>query len=127
MLLSAAIQAQKLKPKFALDYFTTNSVVFSSTKDAFQYTYPNYRVRMGCDLTYKKFTLYFDQHIYMKSVAITKFDPYQAYWYVGCNYKVSKNIKISYEHLCIHPITYFSIPRDNLFGGYNMISISYGY
>lgn len=120
--------AQKIQPKIAVDVFDSNHLTFESpmTNESFNVYQGNFRTRIGADLSYKNATLYFDQHLYMQRLGI-QFDPTEAYWFAGAKYRINK-FEIKAEHLCIHPVnTYSNRWRAKYYGGYNMISVSYGY
>lgn len=121
--------SQKIQPKIAVDYFPKEyNLKFQNPLRDISFTvyHGDFRTRLGGEFIYKKASVYFDQHIYMK-YSDKSFDPTEAYWYVGAKYS-TKYIKIQFEHLCIHPInTYSSQYRTKYYGGYNTISISYGY
>lgn len=128
ILLSYSVFAQKVHPKIAIDVFEGNHLTFESpmSNTVFNIYQGNFRARLGADLRYKNATLYFDQHVYMQRDGI-QFDPTQAYWYVGVKWR-NKKFEIKYEHLCIHPInTYSNQYRSRYFGGWDMVSFSYGY
>lgn len=129
LLLASSAFAQKIQPKIAVDYFQRKyHLTFENpnTNDVFSVYHGDFRTRLGAELTYKKASIYFDQHLYMNKSGLS-FDPTQAYWYVGATYKW-KFLNFKAEHLCIHPIsTYSNQWRTKYYGGYNMISVSYGY
>lgn len=129
LLFGLSVSAQRIQPKIAVDYFTNKyDLKFDNpnTNDVFTVQQGNFRTRIGAELSYKKASIYFDQHLYMNKVG-SQFDPTEAYWYAGAKYKW-KFIDFKFEHLCIHPInTYSNQYRSRYYGGYNMISISYGY
>lgn len=127
LILSISVSAQ-LNPKIAFDYFPNNYVVkiAAATSGATNY-YGMFRVRVGADYSIKKLTVYFDQKVYMNKASGISFRPMQAEWYVGLRYSVTDKIKIGYEHLCIHPIEAYAVYHSKVYGGYDVISISYGY
>lgn len=129
----------QLKTRAAFDYFSTgNRLIMSQssrTPSGVESTesiinimeYGSFRVRTGADYTIKRFTAYFDQSVYMK-LSKTSFSPLQAEWYVGVKYNITSKINLQVEHLCIHPVSPRLLGQGvRLYGGYNMISINYGY
>lgn len=121
--------SQKIQPKIAVDYFVGGyhyRVDNPMSNTVFSIDHGNCRARIGAEFSYKQASVYFDQHVYMKNSGLS-FDPTQAYWWVGASY-FWRQIKIKYEHECIHPInTYSGQYRSKYYGGYDMVSISYGY
>ena len=56
----------------------------------------------------------------------SNFTPIVIDYFVGVKYPIMKNLMINYEHLCRHPIADTqSLSRQ--YGGYDMLSVSYGY
>lgn len=133
----AGMSAQaQFKPKAAFDYFPSGYVQkvimpLSSTTGINQIEsvidYGNFRVRIGAEYQVKKWTAYFDQNIYMEKSSGVSFQPLQAEWFVGVKYEIVKGLVAKYEHLCIHPIQTDNIIITTVYGGYDMVSISYGY
>lgn len=136
--LGASAQAQ-FKPRAAFDFFpggyntkTIQPVAPSTGMDqsVAVMSYGTFRVRIGADYRFKRFSAYFDQHVYMVKDQSFTFRPLQVDWYAGFKYRIGTNIHIQVEHLCIHPV---ASDRQNLIfqprvlGGYNMLSINYGY
>ena len=130
----------QLKPRAALDYYfggyNTKAVItppaYYGKKEAYiVMRYGSYRLRIGADYAIKKFpalALTFDQHVYMNRLRGLSFQPKQAEWYVGAKLTVKK-ITFKFEHLCIHAVTgdgSYEL-QTRLYGGYNMLSVSYGY
>ena len=129
ILLAVTCFAQKFQPKIAVEFFYPEyHIQFQNPMNNTVYGVDmgDIRTKLGGEFTYKKASVYFDQHLYM-DYAGAQFDPVQAYWFVGATYTY-KSIKFKYEHECIHPInTYSNQWRTRFYGGYDMISISYGY
>lgn len=129
LLITSVVYGQKVQPKIAVDFFPREyHLTFQNpmNNSVFSVDHGDFRTRLGAEFTYKKASAYFDQHIYM-DYAGGAFDPTQAYWYVGVTYKW-KFFNFKAEHLCVHPIsTYSNQWRTKYYGGYNMISVSYGY
>lgn len=127
---------QSFRPRIAVDYFTNYRILIqtpaSITSGALvkesDFAYGNYRVRIGCSFDYKKLSIYFDQNTYMSKGHNIAFSPSLYEWFTGIQYKFTDKIMLKYEHLCMHPTQDYNKPmRTQLFGGYNMFSISYGY
>jgi len=98
-----------------------------TTGNRYDFKYPAFMFRTGLDAKYKKFTLYYDTKIWCAS-SNYQFDPQQAIFEVGVTYNVNEKIKINVHHTCLHPLsadngTY----HDGLYGGGNVITVSYGY
>jgi len=123
----------QFKPRGSVDYFiggyqTRNSehITFSEgflTQTA-NCSYGNYRIRIGADYQYKQFSVFFDQHTYM--LYDKGFTPVVTDYFCGIKYRVTKEIEAKYEHLCRHP-TDAAESLSRQFGGYDMVSVSYGY
>lgn len=128
----------QLKPKFSFDYFMGNYDIKIVTpilidENLQEYSakmdYGNFRVRIGADYEFKHFSVYFDQSIFMNKSKNITFQPLQAEWYAGAKIKIYKKIYFQYEHMCVHPIISNNTfeKQSKIYGGYNMLSISYGY
>lgn len=130
LLVSAQLSAQ-FTPKASFDYFvggygirTTDKLTARSST----VSYGNFRIRVGAEYAIKKLSAYFDQNVYANKGADISFSPIQAEWFVGVKFSLTKKINFKYEHLCTHPILSDWNPIENrLYGGYDMISVSYGY
>ncbi|MBV5348867.1 hypothetical protein JZU61_04325 [bacterium] len=138
LLLLCASAFGQFKPRAAFDYFPgtyhvrfVQSLPASTGLDEWATTknYGSFRVRMGADYTYKRLTAYFDQYVYMDKSEGISFQPLQAEWYAGMKFRISDGLHLRFEHLCIHPILSSGsyITQIRMYGGYNMVSISYGY
>ncbi len=133
----AGMSAQaQFKPKAAFDYFPSGyrekvsmpvSVCTGMNEIESVVDYGNFRVRIGAEYQVKKWTAYFDQNIYMIKSSGISFQPLQAEWFAGVKYEIVKGLVAKYEHLCIHPIQTNGGIKTGAYGGYNMISIGYGY
>ena len=125
-------------PKASFDYFATGY----NTKTAVQadpsvsnertemiMRYGSFRVRIGGEYAIKKLSVHFEQHVYMNKAKNVTFAPTQAEWYAGVKYKFTDKIMVKYEHMCTHPVGSdgSQATQTSLYGGYNMISVSYGY
>lgn len=127
LILSISVSAQ-LNPKIAFDYFPKNYGIKVTTPSAEIINYYGlFRVRLGADYTIKKFTVFFNQNVYMNKYSGITFRPLQAEWFAGLSYSITAKVKVTYEHLCIHPILTDGKSQTKIFGGYDVISISYGY
>ena len=128
----------KLYPKFAATYGTDNLRVLAVNSDNLQvfpvnsdtrydYKYANFMFRTGLDAKYKKFTVYYDTKIWCNAYGL-KFDPHQASFELGVTYQVNDKIKINAHHTCLHPLsTDNGHTHDQLYGGGDVITVSYGY
>ena len=129
-----SMQAQ-FKPRAAFDYFPNGyntqlslPVPATSGLDLWNITVPkgHFRVRTGADYSVRGVTGYFDQTVYMNEGRGGTFLPLQAVWYVGVKY-TRWGLTVKAEHLCIHPIGASGMDGIKQYGGYNMVSIGYGY
>lgn len=137
LLTTLTASAQRFYPKGSLDYFVggnelaiTQTVIdqTGTTIFEFPFSYGYFRARIGAEFKYRGFSAYFDQKIYMNKSVNISFRPLQAEWYAGISYTIFSKIKLTYEHLCIHPINSGSYAQPiKLYGGYDMFSISFGY
>ena len=92
------------------------------------YRLPNFKFRTGLEMKYKKVSAYYDSS-FLCEYKGTSFAPKQAIFEIGASYEVIKNIKVGASHCCLHPLHSDSDHAYNggVFGGYNQITISYGY
>ena len=122
------VQAQiKLQPKVAMSYGHENIRVMDEYSNRYDYHLPNFCFRTGLDAKYKKFTAYYDVKVWASNVK-WQFDPQQVIYAVGISYQINDKIKITAEHACYHPIvTDNGVARGGMFGGGDVVTISYGY
>lgn len=125
----------QFKPRIAFDYFTNGyneRIVIpvppstGMNEFAIDDAKGNFRIRTGADYSFLGITAYYDQAIYMNKARGAMFSPLQAEWYAGAKYTLW-GLTVKAEHLCIHPIGTFGVERMKRYGGYNMISVGYGY
>ena len=128
LMLPIMVQAQiKLQPKVAMSYGHEKVWIMDEQVDRYKYRLPNFCFRTGLDAKYKKFTAYYDVKVWASNSS-WRFTPTQAVYEVGVNYQVTSKIKINASHTCYHPIvTDNGIARGGMFGGGDVITISYGY
>lgn len=128
LLVEATAAAQiKVNPRIAVDVFTTPyQMKLQNSNTNYIVNYGTFRARVGAEVTYKSFAAGFSQNVYMEK-GRNAFRPLQAEWFVNVSFKLTDKIKVSIEHLCVHPVRSDGIERIEMFGGYNMISVSYGY
>lgn len=87
-----------------------------------------FRFRSGADIKYKGFTFNVDAMVFCdKSENQASFAPRSATWNTSLTYNITSMIKIRVEHSCTHPIATDASTPVNIYDGYNMIAISYGY
>lgn len=131
LLLLPTVAFSQLKPRIAFDYFPGGyntqlniPVALSCGAQEWNVDVPrgNFRIRIGADYS----IFYFDQSIYMNKGIGASFNPIQAEWAVGIKYKY-KGLTFRFEHLCIHPIGNSGIEAVKIYGGYDMISVGWGY
>jgi hypothetical protein len=125
----------QFKPRIAFDYFTNGYnermvIPVPTSTGMSEFTIDNakgnFRIRTGADYSFRGMTAYYDQAIYMNKSRGVTFDPLQAEWYAGVKY-TRWGLTMKAEHLCIHPIGTYGVERIARYGGYNMISVGYGY
>lgn len=118
-------------PKAELEYFIGREKFsrFISENDTFDFNYGQLKTRVGLDFKYGSFTLYFDTDTYMnKSKKGFTFDPTHVDFFSGFSINIKENIKLSFVHLCQHPVTTYSAnKKDSMYGGFSSIKISYNY
>lgn len=115
----------KIKPAGAIDYFAGDYKIYSFS-DTFDLG--NMRGRMKLTANWKFINLYAESHVYMSKSDGLYFTPRRVDWFTGISVNVNKNIKVSYEHLCIHPVISHRQWVDMmLMGGYDKFTLSYGY
>lgn len=129
----------QFKPRASIDYFLNaynvkvseqiNIPGYGPFENSIIATYGSFRVRVGGEYRFKRFSAYFDQNVYMNKAQNISFQPLQAEWYTGVKFHIAKELSLKAEHMCMHPIlsdvSVKATPR--VYGGYNMISLSYGY
>jgi hypothetical protein len=88
-----------------------------------------FETKLGVDIKIKNFTIYFDNIFHVsKSNEFSAFIPHQAEFYSGVIFNLNEKLKITAEHLCLHPLISNGFKNQALlFGGRNTIKISYGY
>ncbi len=123
--ISVSVMAQKFIPKVAFDAFPRGyniKVGETILKKG------DYRTRIGVDCDWRNFKLYADVHTYMDwaNNGRVNFSPKVAEYYTGIQYKV-KGVVFKYEHLCIHPVKVNTKIDTEMYGGYDMLSVSYNY
>lgn len=124
--LSLALNAQKVTPKAAFDIFTNGYKIILNDQPA---KMGDFRTRIGLDFDWRKFTVYADTHVYMNYAggSSANFRPRLSEYYIGAKFHITKEIKVQYEHLCIHPVKAHGRSGIDKYGGYDMISLSYNY
>lgn len=140
ILTSVSLSSQiTVKPKAAFDVFAggysmTHKVQVPNLINPTQSNlmpYRNsvdYRTRLGLDFKWKDFTVNVDHHTYMDwgNENRISFAPRISKFFIGASYEWNK-IKLKYEHMCIHPIKSNNWDTIELYGSYDMISVSYNY
>jgi hypothetical protein len=130
LLVEATAAAQiKVNPRIALDVFTTPYLLKVQGADL-NYNivdYGTFRARIGAEASYRRFAIGFTQHVYMRHWNSFTFRPMQAEWFVNASFRLTDKLKLSVEHLCVHPVRTDGVRNVEVFGGYNMVSVSYGY
>ena len=117
----------KLYPKVAVSYGNEKIRLIDEQVGRYNYHLPNFMFRTGLDAKYKKFTAYYDVKVWASNSG-RSFTPTQAIYEVNINYQITDKIKISASHTCFHPVvTDDNKPRGGMFGGGDVITISYGY
>ena len=122
------VQAQiKLQPKVAMSYGHEKIRLMDEQSGRYDYHLPNFCFRTGLDARYKKLTAYYGVKVWASNSG-RSFAPTQAIYEVGVSYQVTDKIKINASHTCYHPIvTDNGVSRGGMFGGGDVITISYGY
>jgi hypothetical protein len=118
-----------MKPKVEIAYYVGQQY-FTRLQgaDTTNFRYGQFLTRTGLDFNFGPFTLYFDTNIYMnKSTNSASFAPNLAEFYSGLKIDITNKIALKVEHLCIHSLRSWGNDAPNLYGGYNKISLSYGY
>ena len=128
LMLPIMAQAQiKLQPKVAMSYGHEKVWIMDEWVDRYKYNLPNFCFRTGLDARYKKLTAYYDVKVWARNSGMS-FAPTQATYEVGVNYQVTDKIKINASHTCYHPVvTDNGVARGGMFGGGDIVTISYGY
>ena len=128
LMLPIMAQAQiKLQPKVAMYYGHEKIRVMDEYSNRYDYHLPNFCFRTGLDAKYKCFTAYYDVKVWASNSS-WKFTPTQTIYEVGVSYQVTDKIKMTVEHACYHPIvTDNGVARGGMFGGGDVVTISYGY
>ena len=117
----------KLYPKVAISYGNEKVRLMDEQVGRYDYHLPNFMFRTGLDAKYKRITAYYDVKVWASNSG-RSFTPTQAIYEVGVSYNVTDKIKINASHTCYHPIaTDNGVARGGMFGGGDVITISYGY
>lgn len=77
LILNVSVFAQKIQPRLSVDFFPREyHLTFQNpmNNSVFTVDHGDFRTRLGLDASYKKVSIYFDQHIYM-DYAGGAFDP----------------------------------------------------
>jgi ribosomal protein L31 len=120
-------QSIKLYPKIAISYGAESYHIINDVSWVCTDKLPNFNVRAGLEMRYKKLSVYYDNKFWFKVDRIPC-TPVQAVFTVGASYKICDKVKLSIEHNCYHPVY-----TDNmkviplLYGGKTEITLSYGY
>ena len=128
LMLPIMAQAQiKLSPKVSMSYGHEKIRLMDEQVGRYDYHLPNFCFRTGLDAKYKHLTVYYDVKVWASNSG-RSFTPTQAIYDVGVSYQVTDKIKISASHTCYHPvITDNGLARGGMFGGGDVITLSYGY
>ena len=121
-------QAQiKLYPKVAVSYGHEKIRLMDEKVGQYDYHLPNFCFRTGLDAKYKHLTVYYDVNVWASNSS-WRFTPTQATYGIGASYQITDNIKISASYTCYLPITTNNgVSRGGMFGGSDVVTISYGY
>ena len=120
-------QQIKLYPKVAMSYGNDKIRIIDDYGYRCDYHMPNFMFRTGLEARYKKLSVYYDTKIWCSSSG-RRFSPEQSIFEVGVSYQITDKIKISASHTCSHPlITDNGKFHDGIYGGGDVITISYGY
>lgn len=114
-----------IQPKAAISYSDEQYEV-NNVKSA-RVRFPNLSVRTGVELKYDKLSAYYDNKFWVEHSKDVRFQPTQAVFSVGASYEIVKNIKISCEHSCYHPLYTSGGDIKGMCGGKSEITLSYGY
>jgi len=137
LLVSVSVSSQEFKPKVAFDYFPTKRGCTFKVGDEIAFL-GDYRTRIGLDFTGKvpinknfvrdlTYTAFTDIHTYMDFANRgVQFSPNLVNFYIGVNLSYKK-FKLEYKHLCVHPTKVDGRKSLDVYGGYDMVSLSYGY
>lgn len=124
----ASAQKIELLPKVSVSYTNERMRITDEMNNSrYTYSFPNLCFRTGLEAKYKRLSVYYDTKIWCSEKGF-RFTPKQASFLVGISLKITKKVKLSYEHTCYHAVT-----SDNeclhpgIYGGKDEITISYGY
>ena len=123
----AQAQTIKLYPKIAMSYGNDKIRIIDDYGYRCDYHMPKFMFRTGLEARYKKLSIYYDTKIWCANSG-RRFSPEQSIFEVGVTYNVTGKIKVSASHTCRHPlITDNGRFHDGIYGGGDVITISYGY
>ena len=123
----AQAQQIKLYPKVAMSYGNDKIRIIDDHGYRCDYSMPKFMFRTGLEAQYKKLSIYYDTKIWCANSG-RRFSPEQSIFDVGASYNVTDKIKISASHTCRHPLsTDNGKLHDGIYGGGDVITISYGY
>ena len=117
----------KLSPKVAVSYGNEKIRIIDDYGYRCDYHMPKFMFRTGLEAQYKKLSIYYDTKIWCANSG-RRFSPEQSIFEVGVSYNVTDKIKISASHTCRHPLsTDNGKLHEGIYGGGDVITISYGY
>lgn len=115
----------QILPKAAISYAYEKMEI--DNEGRFKVRLPNLSVRTGIELKYGKLSAFYDNKFWLEKGNNISFIPRQSKFSIGVSYEIAKNIKISCEHSCYHPMYTSGGDIKGLCGGKSEITLSYGY
>ena len=115
----------EILPKAAISYAYEKMEI--DNEGRFKVRLPNLSVRTGLELKYGKISAFYDNKFWIEKGNNVSFIPRQSKFSIGVSYEIAKNIKISCEHVCYHPLYNAGGDIKGLCGGKSEITLSYGY
>ena len=129
LMTSLSVSAQQqLKPKVAISYSTVDHFRLEDTHgNQITYNMPTITVRAGLEYRYKFVSVFYDNKFWCKPFRHGSFSPEEVHFSIGASVNITKDIKVSVEHICWHSINSSGEKHVGLYGGNESVTISYGY
>jgi len=118
--LSAIAQKNvKLSNGYALEYVDQSYTIDTKTD------LPNIMFRYQLCVEWEKLSLKADNYLYMDKANSFKFSPQLFVFDIEMSYLVTRKIKLYAKHRCVHPLSNSGRLYTPVYGGGNILGISY--
>lgn len=131
LFLKAQSQSITVHPRMAMDWYAKPYhmlFVLPANEEILVSSMGNFRIRSGGDILYKdRWGIAIDQHVYIRDFYKTSFRPANVLWDFKIFVRIAPKINISFSHGCWHPVRIYHNQFTEVYGGWNMLSVSYEY